>query len=494
MSPASSAGSSDSLASTLLSSKAQALSLRQKLLVLMFLGDAFFGYAGLCFAYWLRFESPLAQFGVPVGEDRSFLDYQPVLVMGIAFLLFGFVQQKLYNWKLLLRPRKLIPLSLRAITFWFVIYLFTSLTLKFEPQISRIFMLYAWGTVMVAVGLWKLVFTHLLRSTGQAEHLAQRLVIVGWTQEAADLADAIYGDGHHPYRIAGWIRSEAESGHGTTAPSVYTALGGLDQLDAILAEAKPDMLIVADLDLNREALARISKLCEVYYVQLKILPSMFQIFVSGLHLETISGRPLLGIEDLPIQRLTSQLLKRTVDIVGALIGLTLSAPAMLVLAIMIKREDPKGPIFYRQTRSGLKGESFTIFKLRSMKVNAEAAGGAQWAVKDDPRRLKIGKFMRESNLDEVPQFWNVLKGDMSLVGPRPERPELIKNFETQIQHYNHRHHVKPGITGWAQIHGLRGDTDLTERVRYDCYYIENWSLWMDFYCLVMTFFKRDNAY
>ena len=142
---------------------------------------------------------------------------------------------------------------------------------------------------------------------------------------------------------------------------------------------------------------------------------------------------------------------------------------------------------------GRNGRSFEIIKIRSMRLDAEN-GKAQWAKKDDPRRLKVGAFMREWNIDEIPQFWNVLKGDMSLVGPRPERPELIMEFKEEIPHYNARHASKPGITGWAQVNGLRGNTSLIERIRYDIYYLENWSLWFDLQIMVQTFFRKDNAY
>jgi exopolysaccharide biosynthesis polyprenyl glycosylphosphotransferase len=193
-----------------------------------------------------------------------------------------------------------------------------------------------------------------------------------------------------------------------------------------------------------------------------------------------------------LDRLFNRMLKRTMDIIGATIGLTLSAPIMLVCGILIYLESP-GPIFYRQIRTGRNGRNFTIFKLRSMRLDAEK-GTACWTQKDDPRRLKTGAFMREWNLDEVPQFWNVLKGEMSLVGPRPERPELIANFKHQIPHYNARLASKPGLTGWAQVNGLRGDTSLVERVRYDLHYLENWSLWFDLQTMFLTFFKRQNAY
>jgi exopolysaccharide biosynthesis polyprenyl glycosylphosphotransferase len=186
------------------------------------------------------------------------------------------------------------------------------------------------------------------------------------------------------------------------------------------------------------------------------------------------------------------LIKRAIDIVGGLVGLVLSIPIIAVCGILIFLESP-GPIFYSQVRTGRNGRSFRIYKLRSMKLDAEKSGTG-WSTKNDDRRLKIGSVLRNLNLDEVPQFWNVLKGDMSLVGPRPERPELIAQFRYDIPHYNARLATKPGITGWAQVNGLRGDTDLTERVRYDLYYLENWTPLLDFYIMFLTFIRRENAY
>jgi len=250
--------------------------------------------------------------------------------------------------------------------------------------------------------------------------------------------------------------------------------------------------VLADLGLCFEEIVSLSNLCEKELVQFKIIPSYFQILVSGLQLEPISGVPVLGVSELPLDRLFNRVLKRTVDIVGGAVGLILSVPIIVGCGILIYLESP-GPVFYRQVRTGRNGRNFKLIKLRSMRLDAEK-GTACWTQKDDPRRLRIGAFLRKWNLDEVPQFWNVLKGEMSLVGPRPERPELIANFKHQIPHYNARLASKPGLTGWAQINGLRGDTSLVERVRYDLHYLENWSLWLDFQTMLLTFFKRQNAY
>lgn len=185
-------------------------------------------------------------------------------------------------------------------------------------------------------------------------------------------------------------------------------------------------------------------------------------------------------------------LKRGVDIVGALVGLILSAPFIAVFGLLIYRES-KGSIFYKQVRTGKDGKDFTIFKLRSMKLDSEVSG-AGWTVENDPRCLKVGSLMRRLNIDEVPQFWNVLKGEMSLVGPRPERPEHIVRLEKEIPRYQDRHAVKPGITGWAQVNGWRGDTDLGERVKCDIDYIERASVLWDMTIMARTFVNRQNAY
>jgi lipopolysaccharide/colanic/teichoic acid biosynthesis glycosyltransferase len=170
----------------------------------------------------------------------------------------------------------------------------------------------------------------------------------------------------------------------------------------------------------------------------------------------------------------------------------LSAPIIALFALLVYLESP-GPVFYRQVRVGRRGRLFRIIKIRSMKLDAEKESGARWATKDDDRKLKLGAFMRRWNLDELPQFWNVLRGDLSLVGPRPERPELIKQFREQILYYNARHNIVPGMTGWAQVNGFRGDTDLSERIRCDIYYIENWSPILDIQIMLLTFVRWQGA-
>ena len=459
------------------------------LLTLQFVGDLAVILMGLSAGYWIRFHSPLRRVGVePANPDYS--NYSPLLFLG-AFLLIGsFAYLRLYDARLLLRPNRAINIIMRGTFFWFLLFLGTSLILKFEPSISRIFVATSCLTTLVFMMAWRLAFFEALSRSDWRERIIQRVAFVGWSNEAENLNQAIVNDRNHPYAVYGVVTTPTTQSQTSRGQRV---LGTLDDFESTLSDHLIDIVVVADLDLNRDQLLQIASTCERCYVDFKVIPSFFQVFVSNLRMQTVSGVPLLGVEQIPLHSLPNRFLKRATDVCGALAGLFLSAPIILTLALLLRRESP-GPLFYRQVRTGRHGRDFTIFKLRSMRTDAESGSGPQWAVKDDPRRLKIGAFMREWNLDELPQFWNILKGEMSLVGPRPERPELIRQFEREIPHYNPRHEVRPGLTGWAQVNGLRGNTSLVERIRYDLYYIENWSFWFDIQIMILTFFRRQNAY
>jgi exopolysaccharide biosynthesis polyprenyl glycosylphosphotransferase len=454
--------------------------------------------AGLLFGFWLRFKSGLIPFtdswwttGGNRGE-RLLADYAGLIGVGAALLSVTFGQMRLYQSRNLLRFRRVAATVVRGAIFWLMAYLSLSLVLKFNPPISRIYVLSsAIGAVGAVLG-WRALYHRLLQSDFIASNLRQRVLFIGWNDEAARLATAIHGDKSHPYDVVGCVPMEGLP-FAKDPGAQIRRLGDYVDLATIVSEQQIDIAILAEPGHSSDSIVYLTNLCERLLVQFKVIPSYFQILVSGLHLETISAVPILGVTELPLDHLTNRLLKRSVDIVGAIVGLILSAPIIAIFGVLIYWESP-GPIFYRQVRTGRRGQNFKIIKLRSMKLDAESKGGAQWAKKNDDRRLRVGAFMRATNIDEVPQFWNVLKGEMSLVGPRPERPELISGFQYQIPHYNARLMSKPGITGWAQVNGLRGDTDLTERVRYDLYYLENWSLMLDFQIMVQTFLSRKNAY
>ena len=339
--------------------------------------------------------------------------------------------------------------------------------------------------------LWRFFFFKLMQQESLLRNLRERVLFVGWGKDAEKLEREIANDPCHPYAIIGWVPSPEGRLDGQSLPSV-PLLGEYRHLRTILEQSRADIVILADLYLKMEEIIGLANLCEMEFARFKVIPSYFQILASGLRLETISGVPVLGVSELPLDHFLNRLIKRIVDIIGASVGLLLSVPLMIIFGTLVYRESA-GPIFYFQERTGKNGRSFRMIKIRSMRMDAET-NGAQWAKENDPRRLQIGAFMREWNIDEVPQFWNVLKGDMSLVGPRPERPELIAQFKYRIPHYHARHTCLPGMTGWAQVNGLRGNTSLEERIRYDIWYVENWNVGLDLRIMFLTFLRQKNAY
>jgi len=272
-------------------------------------------------------------------------------------------------------------------------------------------------------------------------------------------------------------------------------LGTVEDLPSLIESQGVDEVIIGLPEASHQDMLTIISLCEREKVNIRVFPDVFQIMARGISIGDLDGMPLLTIGGGALRgwRLT---LKRAMDLVGAAVGLVLFSPLMLLTALLVKLDSP-GPAFYTQERMGLDAKPFMILKFRSMRRDAEAETGPVWAVEEDPRRTRLGAFIRRFSIDEFPQFINILLGEMSLVGPRPERPALVRQFQLSIPRYMERHRVKAGITGWAQVHGLRGNTSIYERTKYDLWYIENWSLLLDLKIIIKTIFNLfagKNAY
>ncbi len=458
------------------------------ILFIAILGDFIAMLGALALAFVAR---QYLGFGFRLKDFRPSDYYHGILLGAILYLLllqFNGAYQK----HSFLRRFYILNVSFKTSAMWAVAFLTITLVFEMQSTISRLFVFWSLINSWIVLFAWRMLFRKCLYTTGWASLLRSRVLVVGWSKESKEIARQIARDPAHPYEIIGCTPS-AHGKFWVRPPNEVPVLGDYNGLPEVLVQWRPDILILADLDPVMGELVALAQLCIKEHVQFRVIPAFFQIFASGLHLESISGVPVLGISKLPLDNVYLRMLKRTIDIVGAIVGLVFSIPLLIIFGILIHRESP-GPIFYSQVRSGRGGRAFKIYKLRSMKINAEGVGGPQWTQENDPRRLRIGELMRKTNIDEVPQFWNVLIGQMSLVGPRPERPELIANFKEEITHYNARHHAKPGLTGYAQVNGMRGNCDLKERIRYDLYYLENWSLWLDAQIMLKTFFVRTNAY
>ncbi|HSI08524.1 MAG TPA: exopolysaccharide biosynthesis polyprenyl glycosylphosphotransferase [Rariglobus sp.] len=454
---------------------------------LLVAGDAIVAFAGLSLGYWLRYATPIGSIGLDV-PDATYRAYLPLLLLGTAFLIAAYAQLNLYEERLLLRKFQALNLIIKGTTFWLIAYLGLSLVLKFQPPISRWFVILAYVIVLMLMFVWRSTAYRIFNSGRLVQRLRQRVAILGWNSEADTLVADLAANPSHPFAFAGVITLPSE-----VPPAGQPVLGSTETLRDILRTQQIDVLIAARTDLPREQLHAIVEDCEKAFVDWKIIPSSFQILVSGLRLQTVGRLPVLGVEELAINRLFNRALKRIIDLTGALAGLVLSTPVIAVLALLIKRESPRGPVFFSQTRMGAGGRHFTMWKLRSMSPDAASSDHLSVSTPaGDTRLLRIGATLRRWNLDELPQFWNVLRGDMSLVGPRPERPHHVERLSDEIPHYLPRHLVKPGMTGWAQINGLRGGNDLARRIQHDIYYIENWSPWLDLQILILTLFRWRN--
>lgn len=463
-------------------------SLPERLVNISLLCDTAIIVYALVASFWIRFHSSIAELGVP--DDLTIRDYAGYIAFGSLALVLMLTARGVYERNALLRLRSVSLEVLKACSLWAGGFLAVSLALKFHPPISRIYVLIASVMTPALLLWWRWVFHSLVQHSNAAASLRQRILFVGWNEESEKLSNHFSSDTSSAYNVIGCIGSGRARFQ--RRPQGVKVLGRYAELVDVIHQHGIDMVVLTDLTGMKDEIVSLANTCEREMVTFKVIPSYFQILVSGLHLETVSGIPILGVSRLPLDRFTNQVLKRIVDIIGATVGLILSSPIIAIFGAIVYWESP-GPIFYRQRRIGLGGREFDILKIRSMRLDAEKDGRAGWTTKNDPRRLRVGGFMRKWNIDEVPQFWNVLMGHMSLVGPRPERPELIMNFKHEIPHYNARHNAIPGITGWAQVNGLRGDTDLTERIKCDLWYLENWSLMLDLQIMFMTFFKRDNA-
>jgi len=462
----------------------------QKLVAISFLGDAAIVFIAMMLAYLLRFESHLQHIGIddPEIDLRAYLGH---VVFGGALMLVLLANFRVHDPRNYLAIRRTFTVIVKTCALWLVGFLGITLILKLDPAISRVYCVLGAVIAMTLLCGWRWFLYCVLRRDSFARALRQKAVFVGWNDECSRAIERFAEGRAHQVNVHGVIippSGQLED----EPPADIPVLGSYDCLRDLVRNSGADLIMAVDGCMDRHQMLILAETCGKEFVDFKLVPSCFQILVSGLQIESFHGMPVLGIGKLPLHHAFNNAMKRGIDIFGALIGLMLFAPVIAVFCLLVRMES-RGPVFYKQRRIGLNGRPFEILKIRSMKVDAEADGAPGWTVKDDPRRLKVGGFMREWNIDELPQFLNVLSGDMSLVGPRPERPELIEGFKEEIPHYNVRHNIKPGVTGWAQVNGLRGDTCLRERVKFDLDYIENWNFFLDLQIMLMTFFSRKGA-
>ena len=333
-----------------------------------------------------------------------------------------------------------------------------------------------------------------LRKYRKQGYNQKHVLLVGYSQAAEGYLDRVMTHPEWGYIVNGIL---ADNVPDNTVYRGVRVLGGTEELAHILPENKMDEIVIT-LGLSEyHKLAHIVSMCEKSGVHTKFVPDYNNVIPTKPYTEDILGMPVINIRHVPLNsNMLNAFVKRSVDIFGAVVAIILFSPVMLVTSFIIKTTSP-GPLIFKQERIGRHNRPFYMYKFRSMVVQDENDEKKGWTTKNDPRVTPIGKFIRKTSIDELPQLFNILKGDMSLVGPRPERPQFVEKFKEEIPRYMIKHQVRPGLTGWAQVNGYRGDTSIRKRIEYDLYYIENWTLGFDFKIIFLTFFKgfiNKNAY
>ena len=321
----------------------------------------------------------------------------------------------------------------------------------------------------------------------------KHIVLVGYSKAAEAFIDRVAENPQWGYKINGILDDNVPEGTPYRDIHVIGTTGDLDEL--LVRNMQDEIAITLGLS-EYYKLQSIVAACEKSGVHTKFIPDYGNIIPTLPYTEDLLGLPVVNIRHVPLNDTFNFVIKRIFDVIGSLVCIVLFSPTMLVTAILIKISSP-GPLIFSQTRVGLHNRSFRMYKFRSMEVQSPQAEKQGWTTRNDPRVTKIGRFIRRTSIDELPQLVNVLKGDMSLIGPRPERPQYVEKFREEIPRYMVKHQVRPGMTGWAQVNGYRGNTSIRRRIEYDLYYIENWTLGLDIKILVLTVFKgfiNKNAY
>ena len=358
---------------------------------------------------------------------------------------------------------------------------------------SRTLILLFYVINMILTFLYRMLVRKFLYFIRRKGNNLKHVILVGYSRAAEAYLDRIASNPQWGYVVHGILDDHDKN---KTMYRGVKVLGSLGNLEYILPENKMDEIAITLSLEDYDSLEHIVDLCERAGVHTKFIPDYGSLFPSRPYTEDLMGLPVINIRYVPLSNTWNALMKRLVDIFGSIFCIILFSPVMLFAAVGT-RVTSKGPIIYRQTRIGLHSKPFTMYKFRTMRVQSAEEEKKGWTIPGDDRVTKFGSFLRRTSIDEMPQFFNVLAWKMSLVGPRPERPQFVDKFREEIPRYMVKHQVRPGITGWAQINGYRGDTSIRTRIEHDIYYIENWSLGFDFRILFLTVFKgfiNKNAY
>lgn len=457
---------------------------------LMVIADAVITSSSLMLAYFFKFY--VLNDGPGIGVLPAG-DYFKLLLFIVPVYLFLYYSCSVYAPKRTVRRRFEVFGIIKANTIGIVALIIILYMIIREINFSRSVMAFFYLFNVFLTSCFRLALRKGLRKIRSKGYNLKHILVVGYSRAAEAYIDRLADNPQWGYVACGILDDHIPAG---TSYKGVKVLGRLANLEVILPENSLDEIAISLSLQDYDHLEEIVAVCEKSGVHTKFIPDYNSLIPSKPYTEDLMGLPVINIRYVPLSNTGNIVLKRLMDIVGSLTGIVIASPLMLLTALLIKLTS-RGPVIFKQERVGLHNKSFYMYKFRSMEQQSPTEEKKAWTVRNDPRVTPLGKILRRTSLDELPQLFNILKGDMSLVGPRPERPLFVVKFKEEIPRYMIKHQVRPGLTGWAQVNGLRGNTSIRKRIEYDIYYIENWTIWFDLKIILMTFvtgFINKNAY
>ncbi|MGH7197801.1 MAG: undecaprenyl-phosphate glucose phosphotransferase [Candidatus Omnitrophota bacterium] len=447
-------------------------------------------YAALGLVFWARFASGRYPSELGAADYPVYYRSFHLIFLVLAFFL------RFYG---LYKPARFLTFSaetvkvVRAVLMSTLVLMALSFFLR-GFSYSRTYLVLSGVALAFAVSAARFLLGLFVMAVDEKRHSWRNILVIGADENAVKLVKFYEKHRRFGSRVIGFLDDKLPEATLCEGVPVVGKIGELGRYLETHREAHE--VVLAAQGLPTETVLKIIYECEKLLVAFRWIADMFGLIASKMSVSYVSGVPLLSFVDSPLGDWENRFLKRLMDVSFSGTALLFLSPVLAVVACLVKMSSP-GPIFYKQERVGEDGRRFLLYKFRTMPVGSEKSTGPVWAVEGDLRRTRVGAFLRKNNLDELPQIWNVLRGDMSLVGPRPERPFFVSQFKEDIPRYMARHTIRSGITGWAQVNGLRGNTSIEERTKFDLFYIENWSLFLDLKILFLTsttFFRSRNAY
>ncbi len=454
---------------------------RQIQVMLQLAGDVLATICAILVAYWLRFDVQIQPVTKGMPPLEMYLRLIPVtaLMWPTVFYFQGLYQRR----RLRSRFDELLRVVLAVLLATILLTAFLTFYRPSDFTYSRLF-LPVFGVVdIILVAFTRWLISDILRRVRRSGGNLHSVLVIGAGELGKRLVEGLQAHREYGFSILGYL--DDDPGKQQRRIHGVPVLGTTQDLEAIAAEHQVDQVMIALPLSAHHRIVQLIPRCGQLLVEIKVVPDLLQYYVVRAGTEELDGLPIINLTQIPLEG-WNQIVKRVFDVIGASALLLATGWLFPIIAWLIKRKD-KGPAIYSQIRMGLDGRSFKLYKFRSMRIDHDTNGQGKWTRSDDPRVTRVGAFLRRYNLDELPQLINIIKGDMSLVGPRPEQPEFVDRFKTRYPEYQARHRVRAGLTGWAQVNGLRGDTSIRQRIVHDLYYIENWSLALDLKILWRTF-------